>query len=192
MGKLDNEIENKLEDGEWESEIQMQVNEWSCAAQEEGILRPGKFTNGRRTSSKLVYPVVVCDETECGYPTVIGIVLTGLAGKSTFYGFKKEDLPEPLKTLLKHIEGFEHLPPEIQWDSNVVFDLFLEARYGLVLLPEDVHFAREHGWAKLMGEVRCGNRSTHRVAVSKLGRLAMWSVAQKSAYSKLKSEINLP
>jgi len=192
MDKLDNEVENKLENEEWEYEIQMQVNEWSCAAQEEGILRPGKFTNGRRTSSKLVYPVVVCDETECGYPTVIGIVLTGLAGKSTFYGFKKEDLPEPLKTLLKHIEGFEHLPPEIQWDSNVVFDLFLEARYGLALLPEDVHFAREHGWAKLMSEVRCRNRSTHRVAVSKLGRLAMWSVAQKSAYSKLKSEINLP
>ena len=192
MGKLDNEIENKLEDGEWESEIQMQVNEWSCAAQEEGILRPGKLSNGRRTSSKLLYPVVFYNETECRYPTVIGIVLTGLAGKSTFYGFKKEDLPEALKTLLEHIEEFEHLPPEIQWDSSVVFDLFLEARYGLVLLPEDVHFAREHGWAKLMGEVRCGNRSTNRVAVSKLGRLAMWSVAQKSAYSKLKSEINLP
>ena len=192
MGKLDNEIENKLEDGEWESEIQMQVNEWSCAAQEEGILRPGKLSNGRRTSSKLLYPVVVYNETECRYPTVIGIVLTGLAGKSTFYGFKKEDIPEALKTLLEHIEEFEHLPPEIQWDSSVVFDLFLEARYGLVLLPEDVHFAREHGWAKLMGEVRCGNRSTNRVAVSKLGRLAMWSVAQKSAYSKLKSEINLP
>ena len=192
MGKLDNEIENKLEDEEWEYEIQMQVNEWSCAAQEEGILRPGKLSNGRRTSSKLLYPVVVYNETECRYPTVIGIVLTGLAGRSTFYGFKKEDLPNALKTLLKHIEEFEHLPPEIQWDSNVVFDLFLEARYGLVLLPEDVHFAREHGWAKLMSEVRCRNRSTHRVAVSKLGRLAMWSFAQKSAYSKLKSEINLP
>ena len=24
-------------------EIQMQVNEWSCAAQEEGILRPGEI-----------------------------------------------------------------------------------------------------------------------------------------------------
>ena len=188
MGKLDNEIENKLEDEEWESEIQMQVNEWSCAAQEEGILRPGKLSNGRRTSSKLLYPVVVYNETECRYPTVIGIVLTGLAGQSTFYGFMKEDLPEALKTLLNHIEGFEHLPPNIQWDSSVVFDLFLEARYGLVLLPEDVHYAREHGWAKLMSEVRCGNRSTHRVAVNKLGRLAMWSVGQKSAYSKLKSE----
>ena len=95
----------------------------------------------------------------------------------------KEDLPEALKTLLEHIEGFEHLPPNIQWDSSVVFDLFLEARYGLVLLPEDVHYAREHGWAKLMSEVRCRNRSTHRVAVNKLGRLRPQPSRRNSANS---------
>jgi hypothetical protein len=78
--KVENAFEIGVNEDDWESIIQMQVNEISCISMEKGIQRPGQFPNGRRTSSKLVYPIVAYDAERCPCPTVLGLVLTGLAG----------------------------------------------------------------------------------------------------------------
>tara|TARA_B100001094_G_scaffold126879_1_gene122933 strand:- start:213 stop:794 length:582 start_codon:yes stop_codon:yes gene_type:complete len=186
MKKSNREKDAEDMNRDWEKDIQNQVNELSCLAQEQGVIRPGTFPNGRRTSSTIVYPILLYDEFHCPEPTVIGIVLTGLHGKSTLFGISKENLPSPLKLFLEEREKFEGMHPA-HWDGHVVVDLFLEAKSALILLPEDVFFARENGWVYLMNEVRKANRSTHRVLVSKMGRGALWcDKKQKSAFMKLK------
>tara|TARA_B100000767_G_C19605879_1_gene467689 strand:- start:126 stop:704 length:579 start_codon:yes stop_codon:yes gene_type:complete len=187
MKELNQKKDTEAVSQDWEKDIQNQVNELSCLAQEEGVIRPGKFPNGQRTCSKLVFPILLYDQFYCPEPTVIGIVLTGLHGKSTIYGTSKENLRSPLKAFIEEIETFEGMYPA-HWDGKVVVDLFLEKRVALILLPEDVFFARENGWMELMNEVRKANRSTHRVLVNKMGRCALIDKKQKSALMELKKE----
>ena len=48
---VEHAFEIEVDEDDWESIIQMQVNELSCILEKEGIQRPGQLANGRRTSS---------------------------------------------------------------------------------------------------------------------------------------------
>ena len=182
---LKHECEQEID---WELAIQLQINELSCIAESEGVQRPGKLPNGNGTSSTLIYPVLAYDAVHCPYPTVIALYLTGLAGESTLVGYGKQELPKELKTCLEEVLEFEGLIAGVHWKVEFVVDVLLEARIATVLLPKDVLYAREHGWFELMSLVRQGERSTHRLAVSKLGRMALAVNGQKKAYRQLKEE----
>ena len=183
--KLVQDFEEKID---WELALQLQINELSCLAENEGIQRPGIFSNGRRTSSKLIYPVLAYDAVHCPYPTVIGLILTGLQGKTIMVGLGKQELPLGLKTCLDEILEFEGMAVEVHWKAADVADILLEARIATILLPEDVMFARQNGWVEMMALVRQGERSTHRLVVAKMGRMALAFEKQKKAYKKLKED----
>ena len=182
---LDYDVEIEVDEDEWESIIQIQVNELSCIVEKEGIQRPGKFANGRRTSSQLVYPIVAYDSDRCPYPTVLGLVLTGLGGKTLFFGMGIKGLSVGLVDYMNDLLEFEGMPIGVQWNPA---DVFIEAKVATILLPEDILFARENGWVEMMSQVREGKRSTHRLAVAKLGRMALAHEKQKRAYKELGEE----
>ena len=183
--KVENAFEIGVNEDDWESIIQMQVNEISCILMEKGIQRPGQFPNGRRTSSKLVYPIVAYDAERCPCPTVLGLVLTGLAGQSKFFGVAKKGLPVELIDYMNELLEFEGMPIMDHWSPH---EVFIEARVATILLPDDLLFARENGWIELMGQVREGKRSTHRLVVTKMGRMALMDKKQDIAYEELKGE----
>jgi hypothetical protein len=184
--RVDCTFEIEVEENDWESIIQMQVNELSCILEEKEIQRPGQFANGRRTSSKLVYPIVAYDAERCPCPTVLGLVLTGLAGKTLVFGMGIKGLSDELVDYMNELLEFEGMPIWVKWNPT---DVFLEARVAAILLPEDVLFARKNGWIEMMNQVREGKRSTHRLAVSKMGRMAlMHDEKQKKAYKELEEE----
>lgn len=172
---------------DWENILQSQINELSCLAEEMGIVRPGKI-GSRRTKSKLIYPIITFDAIHCPYPTVIGLVFTGLAGKTLFFGMGKMELPLELRTYLDSILCFEGMLTNVHWDAATVIDLFLESRTTIILLPEDILFAREYGLMKLMQQVKRGERSTNRLVVNKMGRMALGMEHQKSAFIQLKEK----
>ena len=178
-------LEVEVDEDEWESIIQMQVNELSCILEKEGIQRPGKFPNDQRTSSHLVYPIVAYDAERCPCPTVLGLVLTGLAGKTLFFGMGIKGLSVGLVEYMNELLELEGMPVGVQWNPA---DVFIEAKVATILLPDDILFARENGWIEMMKQVREGKRSTHRLAVTKLGRMALAHDKQKSAYKKLEEE----
>ena len=182
---MDLTFEVEVDEDEWESIIQMQVNELSCIAESKGIQRPGEFPNGQRTSSHLVYPIVAYDAERCPCPTVLGLVLTGLAGKTLFFGMGIKGLSAGLVDYMNDLLEFEGMPVGVQWNPA---DVFIEAKVATILLPDDILFARENGWVEMMNQVREGKRSTHRLAVAKLGRMALAHDKQKSAYKELKEE----
>jgi len=182
---VDHAFEIEVGENDWESIIQMQVNELSCILEKEGIERPGQFANGRRTSSHLVYPIVAYDAERCPYPTVLGLVLTGLAGKTLFFGMGIKGLSVGLVDYMNELLELEGMPVGVQWNPA---DVFIEAKVATILLPDDILFARENGWIEMMKQVREGKRSTHRLAVTKLGRMALAHDKQKSAYKKLEEE----
>ena len=175
----------EIDENDWESIIQMQVNELSCILEKEGVQRPGKFANGQRTSSHLVYPIVAYDAERCPYPTVLGLVLTGLAGKTLFFGTGIRGLSVGLVDYMNELLEFEGMPIGIQWNPA---DVFIEAKVATILLPDDILFARENGWIEMMKQVRDGKRSTHRLVVDKMGRMALAHDKQKSAYKELEEE----
>jgi len=182
---LEYALEIETNEDDWESIIQMQVNELSCRVESEGIQRPGQSATGRRTSSRLVYPIVAYDDERCPYPTVLGLVLTGLAGKTLFYGMKIKELSVGLVDYMEDLLDFEGMPTGVQWNP---VEIFIEAKVATILLPDDILFARENGWIEMMNQVRDGKRSTHRLVVSKMGRMALTDEKQKRAYKKLEGE----
>jgi hypothetical protein len=182
---VDYEFEIEVDENDWESIIQMQVNELSCILEKKGIRRPGQLENGRRTSSHLVYPIVAYDAERCPCPTVLGLVLTGLAGKTLFFGMGIKGLSVGLVDYMNELLEFEGMPIGVQWNPA---DVFIEAKVATILLPDDILFARENGWIEMMKQVREGKRSTHRLAVAKLGRMALAHEKQKRAYKELEEE----
>jgi hypothetical protein len=178
-------LENEVDEDDWESIIQMQVNELSCILESKGIQRPGQFENGLRTSSHLVYPIVAYDAERCPCPTVLGLVLTGLAGKTLFFGMGIKGLSAGMLDYMNELLEFEGMPIGVQWNPA---DVFIEAKVATILLPDDILFARENGWIEMMSQVREGKRSTHRLAVAKLGRMALAHEKQKRAYKELGEE----
>jgi len=178
-------FEIEVNEDDWESIIQMQINELSCILENEGIQRPGKFANGRRTSSHLIYPIVAYDAERCPYPTVLGLVLTGLAGKTLFFGMGIKGLSIDLVDYMNDLLEFEGIPTGVEWNPA---DVFIEAKVASILLPDDILFARENGWVEMMSQVREGKRTTHRLAVAKLGRMALAHDKQKRAYKELEAE----
>ncbi len=182
---VDCAFEIEVNENDWESIIQMQVNELSCILEEKGIQRPGQFGNGRRTSSKLVYPIVAYDAERCPCPTVLGLVLTGLAGKSLFFGMGIKGLSDELVGYMNELLEFEGMPIGVKWNPA---EVFIEARVATILLPDDILFARENGWVEMMRQVREGKRSTHRLVVAKMGRMALAHEKQDRAYNELKEE----
>ncbi|HIG20468.1 MAG TPA: hypothetical protein EYQ78_06865 [Candidatus Poseidoniales archaeon] len=177
--------EVEVDEEDWESIIQMQVNELSCILEKKGIQRPGQFPNGQRTSSHLVYPIVAYDAERCPYPTVLGLVLTGLAGQTLFFGMGVKGLSVGLVDYMNELLEFEGMPIGVRWNPA---DVFIEARVAIILLPDDILFARENGWIEMMGQVREGKRSTHRLVVTKMGRMALMDEKQDRAYKELKGE----
>ena len=183
----------------YEYEIQMQVNNWSALAQDQGIQRPGVLPNGRRTNSKLVYPILYVPTDDHQSKLVIGVVLTGYCGLSTVVGYSLQDLePEVCEDVGNALE-FEGFPSHsssdkpMDWEAKTVVDVLLERRKALILLPADILFAREHGWESLFENVRQGTRSTNRTVVYKLGRAAIkFSEIQRKALTQLKHEANHP
>jgi hypothetical protein len=182
---VDCAFEIEVNEDDWESIIQMQVNELSCILEMEGIQRPGQFPNGRRTSSNLVYPIVAYDAERCPCPAVLGLVLTGLEGKTLFFGMGIKGLSVGLVDYMNDLLEFEGMPIGIQWNPA---DVFIEAKVATILLPDDILFARENGWIEMMSQVRDGKRSTHRLAVAKMGRMALAHEKQKRAYKELGEE----
>ena len=90
-----------------EQVIQAQVVHLSSAAEDQEIQRPGTFTCGRRTGSKLVFPIVYLGKGGVENPVVLGIVMTGLHGKSLIFGYRLEDLDGDLKEELDQLIEFE-------------------------------------------------------------------------------------
>ena len=178
-------LDMEVDEENWENIIQMQVNEMSCLAGVEGLQRPGRHHNGRRTSSFLVYPIVAYDDERCPYPLVLGLVLTGLRGRTVIYEIDREELPIGLADYMTELLEFEGMPTSIDWNPT---DVFIEAKVATILLPEDILFARENGWHELMQQVRSGARTTHRLAVEKMGRMALADKKQRKAYKELKKE----
>lgn len=182
-----------------EFDIQMQVNNWTAIALDRNIKRPGVSSNGRRTNSKLVYPILYIPANDNQSKVVIGVVLTGFAGMNTIVGYSLQDLePEARDDVTNSLE-FEGFPShssfdeQMDWEAKTVVDVLLEQRKALILLPADILFAREHGWESLFENVRQGTRSTNRTVVYKLGRAAIkFSEIQRKAHTQLKHEANHP
>lgn len=182
-----------------EFDIQMQVNNWTAIALDRNIKRPGVSSNGRRTNSKLVYPILYIPANDNQSKVVIGVVLTGFAGMNTIVGYSLQDLePEARDDVTNSLE-FEGFPShssfdeQMDWGAKTVVDVLLEQRKALILLPADILFARQHGWEALFENVRLGTRSTNRTAVYKLGRAAIrFSEIQRKAHLQLKQEANQP
>jgi len=72
--------------------VQAQIIHLSSESEHQEIKRPGAFSNGRRTNSKLVYPIIYIGEQETNGPLVLGIVMTGLSGRSVIFGYSLLEL----------------------------------------------------------------------------------------------------
>ena len=87
-------IENGVLDFEINIEecVQAQIIHLSSEAEYQEIKRPGSFSNGKRTKSKLVYPIIYTGNQESKSPLVLGIVMTGLCGRSVIFGYSLLEL----------------------------------------------------------------------------------------------------
>ena len=171
-----------------EQKIQAQVVHLSSAAEDQGIERPGTFTCGRRTGSKLVFPIVYIGKDGVENPVVLGIVMTGLHGKSLIFGYRLEDLDGDPKEELDQLIEFEGLSERVNWPADALADVLFDHRKALILLPNDVLYARENGWDQLFEEVRTGVRTTNRTGVRRMGRLILGSDRQVDAYNQIANE----
>ena len=168
--------------------IQAQVVHLSSAAEDQEIQRPGTFTCGSRTGSKLVFPIVYLSKDGVENPIVLGIVMTGLHGKSLIFGYQLEDLDGDLKKELEQLIDFEGLSERVNWPADALADVLFDHRKALILLPDDVLYARENGWNQLFEEVRTGVRTTNRTGVRRMGRLILGSDRQVDAYNQIANE----
>ena len=171
-----------------EQVIQAQVVHLSSAAEDQEIQRPGTFSCGRRTGSKLVFPIVYLSKDRVDNLVVLGIVMTGLHGKSLIFGYQLEDLDGDLKKELEQLIDFEGLSERVNWPADALADVLFDHRKALILLPNDVLFARENGWNQLFEDVKSGVRTTNRTAVRRMGRLILGSDRQVDAYNQIANE----
>lgn len=175
--------------------VQAQIIHLSSESEHQEIKRPGAFSNGRRTNSKLVYPIIYIGEQETNGPLVLGIVMTGLSGRSVIFGYSLLELNVEIQREITDLLEFEGFPAKsssdmpMNWEAKTVVDVLLEYKKGLILLPNDVLFAREKGWNRLIEDVNTGVRSTNRTAVNKLGRMVIKSEKQRSAYKQISDEL---
>ena len=175
--------------------IQAQIIHLSSESEHQGIKRPGAFSNGRRTNSKLVYPIIYIGDQESNSPLVLGIVMTGLHGRSVIFGYSLLELNVEIQKEITNLLEFEGFPVKssfgkpMNWEAKTVADVLLEYKKAFILLPNDVLFAREKGWNRLIEDVNIGVRSTNRTAVNKLGRMALKSEKQRSAYKQISDEL---
>lgn len=175
--------------------VQAQIIHLSSESEHQGIMRPGAFSNGRRTNSKLVFPIIYIGDQESSSPLVLGIVMTGLSGRSVIFGYSLLELNVEIQgeiTKLLEFEGFPAISSSgipMNWEAKTVVDVLLEYKKALILLPNDVLFAREKGWNRLIEDVKTGVRSTNRTAVNKLGRMALKTEKQRSAYKQISDEL---
>ena len=171
-----------------EQVIQAQVIHLSSAADNQEIQRPGTFPCGRRTGSKLVFPIVYLSKNGFQNPLVLGIVMTGLHGKSLIFGYRLEDLDGDSKEELDQLIEFEGLSERVNWPADALADVLFDHRKALILLPNDVLYARENGWNQLFEDVKTGVRTTNRTAVRRMGRLILGSDRQVDAYNQIANE----
>lgn len=175
--------------------VQAQIIHLSSELEHQEIKRPGAFSNGRRTNSKLVYPIIYIGEQETNGPLVLGIVMTGLSGRSVIFGYSLLELNVEIQREITDLLEFEGFPAKsssdmpMNWEAKTVVDVLLEYKKALILLPNDVLFAREKGWNRLIEDVNTGVRSTNRTAVNKLGRMVIKSEKQRSAYKQISDEL---
>ena len=175
--------------------VQAQIIHLSSESEHQEIKRPGAFSNGRRTNSKLVYPIIYIGEQETNGPLVLGIVMTGLSGRSVIFGYSLLELNVEIQREITDLLEFEGFPAKsssdmpMNWEAKTVVDVLLEYKKGLILLPNDVLFAREKGWNRLIEDVNTGVRSTNRTAVNKLGRMVIKSEKQRRAYKQISDEL---
>jgi len=175
--------------------VQAQIIHLSSESEHQEIKRPGAFSNGRRTNSKLVYPIIYIGEQETNGPLVLGIVMTGLSGRSVIFGYSLLELNVEIQREITDLLEFEGFPAKsssdmpMNWEAKTVVDVLLEYKKALILLPNDVLFAREKGWNRLIEDVNTGVRSTNRTAVNKLGRMVIKSEKQRSAYKQISDEL---
>ncbi len=175
--------------------IQAQIVHLSSESEHKNIKRPGVFSNGRRTNSKLVYPIIYIGEQESKSPLVLGIVMTGLCGRSVIFGYSLLELNVEMQREITDLLEFEGFPATdtfgmpMNWQAKTVIDVLLEDKKALILLPNDVLFAREKGWNRLIGDVKAGVRPTNRTAVHKLGRMVLQSEKQRTAYKQISDEL---
>ena len=180
--------EEPISESNIEQVIQAQVVHLSSAAEDQEIQRPGTFTCGRRTGSKLVFPIVYLGKDGVENPVVLGIVMTGLHGKSLIFGYRLEDLDGHLKEELDQLIEFEGLSERVNWPADALADVLFDHRKALILLPNEVLYARGNGWNQLFEEVRTGVRTTNRTAVRRMGRLILGSDRQVDAYNQIANE----
>ena len=175
--------------------VQAQIIHLSSESEHQGIMRPGAFSNGRRTNSKLVFPIIYIGDQESSSPLVLGIVMTGLSGRSVIFGYSLLELNVEIQGEITKLLEFEGFPATsssgipMNWEAKTVVDVLLEYKKALILLPNDVLFAREKGWNRLIEDVKTGVRSTNRTAVNKLGRMALKTEKQRSAYKQISDEL---
>ena len=175
--------------------VQAQITHLSSESEHQEIKRPGTFSNGRRTNSKLVYPIIYIGDQETNIPLVLGIVMTGLSGKSVIFGYSLLELNVEIQREITDLLEFEGFPAisssgvPMNWKAKTVVDVLLEHKKALILLPNDVLFARKKGWNRLIEDVKTGVRSTNRTAVNKLGRMALKTEKQRSAYKQISDEL---
>jgi hypothetical protein len=77
----------------------------------------------------------------------------------------------------------------MNWEAKTVVDVLLEYKRAFILLPNDVLYSRERGWNRLIEDVKTGVRSTNRTAINKLGRMALKSEKQRTAYKQISEEL---
>ncbi len=118
-------------------------------------------------------------------PTCVGIGSDRSSGRTVIYEIEREELSIGLADYMTELLEFEGMPIGVDWNPT---DVFIEAKVATILLPDDVLFARENGWLELMAQVRSGARTTHRLAVEKMGRMALADKKQRKAYKELKKE----
>ena len=175
--------------------VQAQIIHLSSESEHQGIKRPGAFSNGRRTNSRLVFPIIYIGDQESSSPLVLGIVMTGLSGKSVIFGYSLLELNVEIQGEITKLLEFEGFPAKsssgkpINWEAKTVVDVLLEYKKALILLPNDVLFSRKKGWNRLIEDVNTGVRSTNRTAVNKLGRMALKTEKQRSAYKQISDEL---
>ena len=175
--------------------VQAQIIHLSSESEHQEIKRPGAFSNGRRTNSKLVYPIIYIGEQETNGPLVLGIVMTGLSGRSVIFGYSLLELNVEIQREITDLLEFEGFPAKsssdmrMNWEAKTVVDVLLEYKKALILLPNDVLFAREKGWNRLIEDVNTGVRSTNRTAVNKLGRMVIKSENKRRAYKQISDEL---
>ena len=110
---------------------------------------------GDKISSKEFFLILFLNEDTSVSPVVIGIVLAGVAGQYVIAGFSMNKLPEEIDKVVKksfEIEGImtvNEAGEDINHSSRAIVDVLLEHRRAMILLPNDLIFARQNGWDKL-------------------------------------------